>query len=91
MGDLFSPQTSHQKLSYRHLKSEVTRSQKEVHYVKGGIVRERPITAPNISMYSQRDVEEFKRKQSIAAQGAIFSKLHDLLQHAYKKDKSKII
>ena len=52
-------------------------------------MRERPITAPNVSMYSQREVEKFKRKQSIAAQTAIYGKLHDLLQYAYNRDKSK--
>ncbi|XP_060583678.1 uncharacterized protein LOC132739879 isoform X2 [Ruditapes philippinarum] len=80
--------TNHQKQSYRHLRSEVGRSEKTVHCAKGGFVRERPVTAPNIGMYSSREMEELKRKQSMRAQSAIYQKLQDLVRHAYKsKDK----
>ncbi|KAL4225566.1 hypothetical protein ACF0H5_016254 [Mactra antiquata] len=80
--------TIHQKQSYRHLRSEITTSQKTVHYVKGGFVRKRPVTAPNLKVYSQRDVEEFKKRQSLHVQNIIYNKLHDLLRHAYNKDKN---
>ena len=80
----FFHQTSHQKQSYRHLRSEVSRSEKTVHCAKGGFIRERPITAPNVGMYNHREMEEFKRKQSLRAQSAIYQKLQDLLKHAYK-------
>ncbi|XP_045175240.2 uncharacterized protein LOC123536282 isoform X2 [Mercenaria mercenaria] len=82
--------TNHQKQSYRHLRSEVGRSEKTVHCAKGGFVRERPVTAPNIGMYSRREIEELKRKQSMRAQSAIYQKLQGLLRHAYhSKSKNK--
>lgn len=85
-GDSRIKMTRHQKQSYRHLRSEVMKSQKMVHYAKGGFVRERPVTAPNLSMYSHREAEAFKRRQSQHAQSVIYNRLQNLLQLAYNSN-----
>lgn len=45
-----------QRKLYKHLKKEIVTSQKMVYRVKAGFVRDRPLTAPDLSMYqsSQR-------------------------------------
>ncbi|XP_052798389.1 uncharacterized protein LOC128230286 isoform X3 [Mya arenaria] len=77
----------YQKKSYRDLRSEVVRSEKTVHCVKGGYVRERPVTAPNLGRYNTRTLEEMKRRESARAQTALSMRLDSLLQRVYTKDK----
>ncbi|KAH3886133.1 hypothetical protein DPMN_010134, partial [Dreissena polymorpha] len=79
--------TSHQKKTYKGLRTEVSRSQKMVHCIKGGFIRERPVTAPDLRRYDLQALEEYKRKQSAQAQRAIYNRLHDLIQMVYDKDK----
>ncbi|XP_033752249.1 uncharacterized protein LOC117336026 isoform X2 [Pecten maximus] len=47
--------TRRQKRLYRHLKSEVNNSQRGVYRAKAGYIRERPLTAPDLSMYRPKD------------------------------------
>ncbi|XP_060066479.1 uncharacterized protein LOC132546781, partial [Ylistrum balloti] len=47
--------TRRQKRLYRHLKSEVNKSQRGVYRAKAGYIRERPLTAPDLSMYTPRN------------------------------------
>ncbi|XP_069133072.1 serine-rich adhesin for platelets-like isoform X2 [Argopecten irradians] len=47
--------TRRQKRLYRHLKSEVNKSQRGVYRAKAGYIRERPLTAPDLSMYQPKD------------------------------------
>ncbi|XP_052226375.1 uncharacterized protein LOC127841534 isoform X1 [Dreissena polymorpha] len=86
-GDSRVEVTSHQKKTYKGLRTEVSRSQKMVHCIKGGFIRERPVTAPDLRRYDLQALEEYKRKQSAQAQRAIYNRLHDLIQMVYDKDK----
>ncbi|OWF54977.1 uncharacterized protein LOC110466143 [Mizuhopecten yessoensis] len=50
--------TRRQKRLYRHLKAEVNQSQRGVYRAKAGYIRERPLTAPDLSMYTSKDVPQ---------------------------------
>ncbi|XP_067655330.1 uncharacterized protein [Haliotis asinina] len=51
-------ETKFHKKSYCHLKNEVGRSQKRVYRAHAGYIRERPITAPNLSMYGPKEEKQ---------------------------------
>lgn len=57
--EIFWIKARKQRKLYKHLKKEIVTSQKMVYRVKAGFVRDRPLTAPDLSMYqsSQRAEE----------------------------------
>ncbi|KAJ8298586.1 hypothetical protein KUTeg_022646 [Tegillarca granosa] len=50
-------QARQNKIAYRDLKSEVAKSRKMVYKARAGYVRERPLTAPDLSKYIRQDVK----------------------------------
>ena len=61
-------QARRQKKMYRHLKKEVVKSQKTVYRAMAGFVRERPLTAPDLSMYMDKTDE--REHKPLTAQSA---------------------
>jgi len=82
-------QTTLQRKSYRDLRGEVTRSERMVHCIKGGFVRDRPVTAPNLSQYNTRILEEMRRRESQRAHTALGHRLTALLDRVYKKGRGQ--
>ncbi|CAC5424944.1 unnamed protein product [Mytilus coruscus] len=44
-----------QKLKYRYLKSELINSHRKLYRAKAGYIRDRPVTAPDLSMYEEQE------------------------------------
>ncbi|VDI13225.1 Hypothetical predicted protein [Mytilus galloprovincialis] len=44
-----------QKLKYRYLKSELINSHRKLYRAKAGYIRDRPVTAPDLSMYEEEE------------------------------------
>ena len=60
-----------------------------VHCIKGGFVRDRPVTAPNLSQYNTRILEEMRRRESQRAHTALGHRLTALLDRVYKKGRGQ--
>ncbi|ESO83291.1 hypothetical protein LOTGIDRAFT_236732 [Lottia gigantea] len=58
--------TTYHKEDYKHLKSEVATSQKQVHQARAGFVRPRPVTAPQLSHYRRKFSQQTMTERSVA-------------------------
>ena len=82
-------QVNTQKNEFRKLKQEVGTSQTVVYKAAQGYIRNRPVTAPNFTMYDTRHIQEAQRRESRAIQHALNEKVQRLIKRTENKDISE--
>ncbi|XP_061166815.1 dynamin-binding protein-like [Saccostrea echinata] len=71
-----------QRKLYKHLKKEIGNSQNMVYRVKAGFVRDRPLTAPDLSMYQRS--QKMKEKPEMTTKSA-----YDKITHRINSARSR--
>ncbi|XP_025088331.1 uncharacterized protein LOC112560610 isoform X2 [Pomacea canaliculata] len=70
-------QTQDQKRKYRHLKTEINQSQRRVYRAHAGSIRDRPISAPNLSTYrTPRTAQASRAATATAVYRSVQRRLH---------------
>ena len=78
----FEIQARKQRKLYKHLKKEIVTSQKMVYRVKAGFVRDRPLTAPDLSMYQRSQKSEERPEMTTKS-------AYERINHRINSDRAK--